>query len=116
MSARIIHLPSGRPVLDTGKVLVGLRHGEQRPVGPTTADQQRLQTALQRPLRAQKLTEAELDRALHEQREWYDSLAEQMAEQQARRARAGRRRGTTRLLAAALAVAILALAAAAVWA
>jgi len=35
MSAQIIILPSGRPVLDTGKVLVGVRHGEP-PLTPRT--------------------------------------------------------------------------------
>lgn len=56
MSAQIIILPSGRPVLNTGKVLIGLRHseppatprvldwGSHRP--PLSLDAERLQAAM----------------------------------------------------------------------
>lgn len=46
MSARIIHLPSGRVVVDTGKVHIGLRHYRQPGTYSLSADQERLQAAL----------------------------------------------------------------------
>jgi hypothetical protein len=117
MSARIIHLPSGRPVLDTGRVLVGLRHGERRPVGPATADQARLQQLmLHKPQPCRALTEAELDAQIRRNRDaWEEAHARQAAEPPEDDAPAPRP-GVTLLLAVALAAAVLTIAlASALW-
>jgi hypothetical protein len=56
MSAHLVILPSGRPVLDTGKVQIGLRHGEAQGIPRTLSwhtprplisrDAERLQAAM----------------------------------------------------------------------